>query len=81
MKKEISKQGQTKNKAKQHKKPKAVTFLKKNELPRVGYMSTMYIPDSLPLLHQLPDVPPCQLHVCTFIITITIYSYIQYSVT
>ena len=30
-----SKQGQTNNKAKQHSTPKAVTFPKKNELPRV----------------------------------------------
>ena len=35
-KKERSKQGQTNNKAKQHNTPKAVTFSKKNELPRVG---------------------------------------------
>ena len=34
-KEERSKQGQT-NKAKQHSTPKAVTFPKKNELPRVG---------------------------------------------
>ena len=33
-KEERSKQGQTNNKAKQHSTPKAVTFLKKNELPR-----------------------------------------------
>ena len=33
---ERSKQGQTNNKAKQHSTPKAVTFPKKNELPRVG---------------------------------------------
>ena len=39
-----SKEGQTNNKAKQHSTPKAVTFPKKNELPRVGlhrkYMET-----------------------------------------
>ena len=35
-----SKQGQTNNKAKQHSTPKAVTFLKKNELPRVHGTST-----------------------------------------
>ena len=35
-KEERSKQGQTNNKAKQHSTPKAVTFSKKNELPRVG---------------------------------------------
>ena len=34
-KEERSKQGQTNNKAKQHSTPKAVTFPKKNELPRV----------------------------------------------
>ena len=35
-KEERSKQGQTNHKAKQHSTPKAVTFPKKNELPRVG---------------------------------------------
>ena len=35
-KEERSKQGQTNNKAKQHSTPKAVTFPKKNELPRMG---------------------------------------------
>ena len=35
---ERSKQGQTNNKAKQHSTPKAVTFPKKNELPRVGHV-------------------------------------------
>ena len=35
-KEERSKQGQTNNKAKQHNTPKAVTFPKINELPRVG---------------------------------------------
>ena len=35
-KEERSEQGQTNNKAKQHSTPKAVTFPKKNELPRVG---------------------------------------------
>ena len=34
-KEERSKQGHKNNKAKQHNTPKAVTFLKKNELPRV----------------------------------------------
>ena len=34
-KEEISKQGQTNNKAKQHSTPKSVTFPKKNELPLV----------------------------------------------
>ena len=38
-KEEISKQGQT-NKAKQHRIPKAVTFPKKNEPPRVGLEPT-----------------------------------------
>ena len=37
-KEERSKQGQTNNKAKQHSIPKAVTFPKKNELPRVGHI-------------------------------------------
>ena len=39
-KEERSKQGQTNNKAKQHSTPKAVTFPKKNELPRVGLECT-----------------------------------------
>ena len=38
-KKERNEQGQTNNKAKQHSTPKAVTFPKKNELPRVGHIS------------------------------------------
>ena len=43
-KEERSKQGQTNNKAKQHSTPKAVTFPKKNELPRVGLEpTTLYI--------------------------------------
>ena len=36
-KEERSKQGRTNNKAKQHNTPKAVIFLKTNELPRVGF--------------------------------------------
>ena len=39
-KEERSKQGQTNNKVKQHNTPKAVTFPKKNELPRVGLEPT-----------------------------------------
>ena len=39
-KEERSKQGHTNNKAKQHSTPKAVTFPKKNELPRVGLEPT-----------------------------------------
>ena len=39
-KEERSKQGQTNDKAKQHSTPKAVTFPKKNELPRVGLEPT-----------------------------------------
>ena len=34
------KQGHTNNKAKQHSTPKAVTFPKKNEIPRVGLKPT-----------------------------------------
>ena len=50
-KEERSKQGQTNNKAKQH---KVVTFLKKNELPRVGLEpTTLYSRQSaLPLSYQ-----------------------------
>ena len=39
-KEERSKQGNTNNKAKQLKTPKAVTFPKKNELPQVGLEPT-----------------------------------------
>ena len=39
-KEERSKQDQTNNKAKQHSTPKAVAFLKKNELPQVGLEPT-----------------------------------------
>ena len=39
-KEERSKQSQTNNKVKQHNTPKAVTFPKKNELPRVGLEPT-----------------------------------------
>ena len=42
-KEERSKQDQTNNKAKQRSTPKAVTFLKKNELPQVGLEPTMYM--------------------------------------
>ena len=41
-KEERSKQSQTNNKAKQHSPPKAVTFSKKNELPRVGLELTTF---------------------------------------
>ena len=47
-----SKHGQTNNKAKQHSTPKAVTFPKKNELPRVGLEpTTLYALDRV--LYQL----------------------------
>ena len=47
-----SKQGQTNNKARQHSTPKAVTFPKKNELPRVGLEpTTLYTLDRA--LYQL----------------------------
>ena len=39
-KEERSKQGQTNNKTKQHSTPKAVSFSRKNELPRVGIEPT-----------------------------------------
>ena len=44
-KEERSKQGHTNYKAKQHSTPKAATFPKKNELPRVGFEPTcaMYV--------------------------------------
>ena len=40
-KEERSKQSQTDNNAKQHSTPEAVTFPKKNELPRVGFEPTI----------------------------------------
>ena len=49
-KEERSKHGQTNNKAKQYSTPEAVTFPKKNELPRVGLEpTTLY---TLPLSYQ-----------------------------
>ena len=42
-KEERSKQGHTNNKAKQHSTPKAVTFLKENELAASGGMYTLII--------------------------------------
>ena len=44
-KEERSKQGQTNNKAKQHSTPKAVTFPKKNELPRVRHIHVVWATD------------------------------------
>ena len=51
-KEERSKQGQTNNKAKQHSTPEAVTFLKKNELPRVVLEpTTLYTLDMYMYIH------------------------------
>ena len=47
---ERSKHGQTNNKVKQHSTPKAVTFPKKNELPRVGFKPTILM-EKLSLLY------------------------------
>ena len=61
-KEEASKQGQT-NKAKQHSTPKAVTFPKKNELPRVGLEPTtlyMYIH-----VHVVTCITVMYMHVVT----------------
>ena len=53
-KEERRKQGQTNNKAKQHSTPKVVTFLLKNELPRVGLdPTTLY---TLTHEHRFPVV-------------------------
>ena len=55
-KEERSKQGQTKNKGKQHSTPKAVTFPKKIELPRVGLEpTTLYTLDraSIIIVHLM----------------------------
>ena len=59
-----SNQGQTNNKAKQHSIPKAVTFPKKNELPRV---------DSNPQ-HSIYTHVHCT---CTYI-TLSIYMYMYF---
>ena len=51
---ERSKQGQTNNKAKQHSTPKAVTFPKINELPRVGLEpTTLYTLDRAIHVHNI----------------------------
>ena len=51
---ERSKQGQT-NKEKQHSTPTAVTFPKKNELPRVGLEpTTLYTLDRALHVHLMP---------------------------
>ena len=52
-KEERSKQGQTNNKAKQHSAPKAVTFPKKNELPRVGLELPVHILGTCTLLYNV----------------------------
>ena len=52
-KEERSKQGQTNNKAKQHSTSKAVTFPKKNVLPRVGLEpTTLYTLDTCTYYYQ-----------------------------
>ena len=43
MRDEDGRKKQASNKAKQHNTPKAVTFPKKNELPRVGFMTCKYV--------------------------------------
>ena len=54
-----SKQGHTNNKAKQHSTPKAVTFPKKNELPRVGLEpTTLY---TLERSTSYTCTPPCRI--------------------
>ena len=66
-KEQRSKQGQTNNKAKQHSTHKAVTFPKKNELPRVGLE-----PTTLYTLHSrqstLPTELPMYIHGNTYAI-------------
>ena len=67
-KEERSKQGQT-NKAKQHSTPKAVTFPRKNELPRVGLEpTTLNTLDRALLPTELPYI-------------IQIYTLVQYTMT
>ena len=60
MKEERSKQGQTNNKAKQHSTPKAVTFPKKNELPRVDNESPSKQPHTT---HSLQLPPSYAVHI------------------
>ena len=68
-KEERSKQGQTNDKARQHSTPKAVTFPKKNELPRVGlnhdtlYSRQSALPAELP--RQLSWLGPNLTSHCT----------------
>ena len=59
MKKEgRKKQGQTKkNKAKKHNTPKVVTFLKKNDLPRVGLEPTTLYTLDRALYHWATKAP------------------------
>ena len=67
MKKEgKSKQGQTNNKVKQHSTPKAVTFPKKNELPRVGLEpTTLYTLDRALHVHPNNTCDDSMYIVCT----------------
>ena len=67
-KEERSKKGQTDNKAKQHSKPKVITFPKKNELPRVGLKpTTLYALDSTTYGHGVQ-------YSCIIYIIISIFS-------
>ena len=75
-KEERSKQGQT-NKAKQHSTPKAVTFPKKNELPRVGLEpTTLYALDrALYHMYMYVRIP----HISKCITSSTMYMYVMCS--
>ena len=60
---ERSKQDQTNNKAKEHSTPKAVTYPKKNELPRVGLEpTTLYTLDRALYLYMYVCM-----YVCTYV--------------
>ena len=77
-KEERSKQGQTNNKAEQHSTPKAVTFPKKNKLPRVGLEpTTLYTLDralALPLSYQGSSAGWAQIsHALTHTHKLTLY--------
>ena len=79
-KKEASKVKQT-NKAKQHSTPKAVTFPRKNELPRVGLeLTTLYTLDRA--LYQLSSAGWAQIShlivTCTYNHFFTLYSQVSF---
>ena len=74
--KERSKQGQINNKANQHSTPKAVTFPKKNESPRVGVEPTTLYTLDRALYHVLYTVYTCKLFLMTTVYTCTVVQHV-----